>query len=135
MQVSGGIYKGKLGLLFHRNMLEAMDAYGSRLSKDFQKETGLIVTHSFINRSIGGMKLRFKPGISKEGIPEDFKAKIAKFVNAKKDYLKAYVGAAMKCTLDGSDITAALRATDPEKTESTQWMGDSLKVDVKEKKI
>jgi hypothetical protein len=128
-------FSGKLGLLFHRNMLEAMDVYGERLSKDFQAETGIPVISSFANRSMGGMRLRFKPGISKEGIPEDFKAKIGSFLKKKKDYLKVYIGAAMKCTLNDTDIKSALRAIDPEKAESTQWIGASLKVDVKEKKI
>jgi hypothetical protein len=128
-------FSGKQGLLFHRNMIEAMDVYGARLSKDFQAETGIPVTHSFINRSMGGMKLKFKPGVSKEGIPEDFKAKLGSFLKKKKDYLKAYVGAAVRCTLNDTDIKAALRAMDPEKTESTQWMGDSITVDVKEKKM
>jgi len=124
-------FSGKEGLLFHRNMLEAMDVYGARLSKDFQAETGIPVRHSFINRSMGGMKLRFKPGVGKEGIPEDFKAKLGKFLKAKKNYLKAYVGAALKCTLNDTDLKSALRAMDPEKTESTQWMGDSVTVNIK----
>jgi hypothetical protein len=124
-------FSGKEGLLFHRNMLEAMDVYGARLSKDFQAETGIPVRHSFINRSMGGMKLRFKPGVGKEGIPEDFKAKLGKFLKAKKNYLKAYVGAAIKCTINDTDLKSALRAMDPEKTESTQWMGDAVTVKVK----
>jgi hypothetical protein len=124
-------FSGKEGLLFHRNMLEAMDVYGARLSKDFQAETGIVVKHSFANRSMSGMRLRFVPGMGKEGIPEDFKAKLGKFVKAKKNYIKAYIGAAFKCTINDTDIKAALKALDPERSESTQWMGDSVSVSVK----
>jgi len=124
-------FSGKEGLLFHRNMLEAMDVYGARLSKDFQAETGIVVKHSFANRSMSGMRLRFVPGMGKEGIPEDFKAKLGKFVKAKKNYIKAYIRAAFKCTINDTDIKAALKALDPERSESTQWMGDSVSVSVK----
>ena len=124
-------FSGKEGLLFHRNMLEAMDVYGARLSKDFQAETGIVVKHSFANRSMSGMRLRFVPGMGKEGIPEDFKAKLGKFVKAKKNYIKAYIGAPFKCTINDTDIKAALKALDPERSESTQWMGDSVSVSVK----
>jgi hypothetical protein len=130
-----GLLTGKQKLLFHRNMIEAIDAYGSRISRDFQIETGIVVNHSFVNRSLGGMRIKVTPGIGEEGIPKDFKARLGKFLKTKKDYLKAYVGAAIKCTLNDTDIKSALRIMDPEKPESTQWMGNSIKIDVSEKNI
>jgi hypothetical protein len=125
------LFSGKIGLAFHRNMLEATAAYGARISKDFEKETGLPVKFDFINRSLGGMKLRFRSIQLKPDGSIDFNSKMKAFLNSRKNYLKAYMAAAMKATIDNKPLTQELRILDPTKTDSSQWMGDSISVKVK----
>ena len=124
------LFSGKVSLLFHRNLLEATAAWGERTSKDFEKETGIPVRSSFINRSMKGMKLRFRA--SPEDESADFNKKMKSFLSSKKNYLKAYIATALKATLDNKSIQQELRALDPEKLDSaTQWLGDAMTTKVK----
>lgn len=125
------LFSGKVSLLFHRNLLEATAAWGERVEKDFEKETGIPIKSSFINRSIKGMKLRFTSGSPDEDI-ERFNRKMKGFLKSRKNYLKAYMAAALKATLDNKSVQQELRTFDPEKVDpTTQWMGDKITAKVK----
>ena len=130
------LFSGKLSLLYHRNMLEVVSVWGERICKDFEAETGMPVKSNFINRSMSGMRLKFRSvKLDKHGsIDErDFHKKMSSFLNSRKNYLKQYVALALRCTIDNKSVQQELRALDPERPDSaTQWMGDSVKVSNKD---
>ena len=125
------LFSGKMSLLFHRNVLEATAAYGERISKDFEKETGLTTKFDFVNKSMGGMKIKFKGVALNPDGSIDFNRKMKSFLDRKKNYLKAYIGTALKATIDNKSVQQELRALDPTKEDATQWMGDSITVSTK----
>jgi hypothetical protein len=123
MANSGRLFKGKTGLLLHRNFLAAVDGFGKQLAKEFQQETGILVRCDFVNRSAEGMKIRFRPiQLSKTG-DIDFNKSMKHFIKNKLSYIQSYLAAAVMKTLGDSALVETKLESGQKATG--QWMGDS----------
>jgi hypothetical protein len=118
------LFQGSKGLLFHRNLIQELGGFGSKMASDFQAETGIPAKCEFMNRSLGGMKLSFKPTqkLDKKG-RANFKQSMQTFIKKHLSYIQSYLRNAIKNTLGKSAVVEFSLSRDNEYAPSGQWTG------------
>lgn len=72
--------EGRKSLIFHQEMLSMFGQLGDMIASEFQVQTGLPVDCAFVGRSLGNLKLNFKPRAGSNVNSREFNARLTKFI-------------------------------------------------------